>query len=121
MPWFVPLVFGASYQPAVRPAQLLMFAGLFQGANTILGSSLRGLGHPGLPALAELTGMIVTAGLLWLLLPTWRILGAAYASLIAYAVVSVVLAVFAFAFGGKGNFILPEGAGNRIAKEILPR
>ena len=94
MPWLLPALFGGRYAPAVISAQVLAVAGLFQGINSILSNSLRGLGRPGLPAIAESGGIVVTGVLLYMLLPVLGILGAAIASLAAYAVVVVLQACF---------------------------
>jgi O-antigen/teichoic acid export membrane protein len=90
MPWVLPLIFGTRYVPSVLPAQVLLAAGVFQGQNALCANCLRGLGAPGRPTVAETVGLLVTAGLLAVLLPTMGILGAALASLLAYATVTVV-------------------------------
>jgi O-antigen/teichoic acid export membrane protein len=87
-PWLVPAVFGAAYRGAVLPSALLLAAGLFQGANAVLGNGLRAIGLPGRPARAEAAGFALTLGLLALLLPRYGATGAAIASLVAYAAVA---------------------------------
>jgi O-antigen/teichoic acid export membrane protein len=95
MPWILPGFFGRDYVPAVLSAQILTVASLIQGLNAILGNSLRGLGRPGLTAVAEGGGMVVTAVLLFLLLPLLGIAGAAITSVGAYAAVAVMQFFFA--------------------------
>jgi O-antigen/teichoic acid export membrane protein len=90
MPWLLPAFFGVAYRPAVHSAQVLSFAALFQGVNAVLGNSLRSLGRPGPPAIAEAFGMVATIALLFLLLPVLGIMGAAIASLAAYALVGLL-------------------------------
>lgn len=87
MPWLLPLLFGDQYPGAVLPAQILMVAAVSQGINAVLGNCLRGLGRPGLPAIAEGIGVILTVGLLLLLLPIMGAVGAAITSLAAYTAV----------------------------------
>jgi len=94
MPMLLPLLFGSDYQLSVLPAQVLVIAAFFQGCVTILGNSLRGLGSPGKTAISEGTGLVVTIGLLFALLPTWGITGAAIASLTAYSVVALIQTIF---------------------------
>jgi len=89
MPWVLPMLFGHAFAPAVLTAQILVVASLFQGLNAMLGNSLRGLGHPSLPALGEGAGMLITVSLLFLLLPGFGIAGAAVASLCAYSFVAI--------------------------------
>jgi O-antigen/teichoic acid export membrane protein len=100
MPWALPAVFGIRYAPAVLSAQFLLVAALFQGVNGILGNSLRGLGRPGWPAISEAIGMVLTILILYALLPSLGILGAAIASLIAYACVAILQFAFVAKVGG---------------------
>src|SRR5262249_38652466 len=86
----ITLVFGKHYGPAVSSAQILMFAGLFQGLNAVLGNSLRGRGRPSLPAVAEGAGAVLTVLLLYILLPRLGIVGAAIASVAAYLTVTLL-------------------------------
>jgi len=90
IPVAIPVVFGLGYQPATRAAQVLLVASLFQGANVVLGTALRGLGHPGKSALSEGAGAVATILLLAVLLPRFGIIGAAVASLAAYGLVSIL-------------------------------
>ncbi len=87
-PTILHVLFGSAFQGALGAARVLLAASVFQGANAILGNSLRSLGRPGAPAMAETVGAAVTAGLLLLLLPSMRAMGAAVASLGAYATVT---------------------------------
>ena len=84
----LPAVFGEAFRLSTLPAQVLLVAALFQGANAILGNGLRGLGRPGRPAIAEGVGAVVTIALLLVLLPRYGALGAAVGSLAAYAIVA---------------------------------
>lgn len=86
----LPVIFGTPYTPARLPAQILLLASLFQGANAILGNCLRGLNLPGRPAAAEGAGSVVTIVLLVWLLPRYGAVGAAAVSLVAYAVVALL-------------------------------
>jgi O-antigen/teichoic acid export membrane protein len=99
-PFVVPLVFGASFQAAVIPTQILLAAGFFQGANAILGNSLRAVGRPGRSAAGESLGAVATIALLVLLLPRFGALGAAASSLAAYATVTLIQFRFLTAAAG---------------------
>jgi O-antigen/teichoic acid export membrane protein len=100
MPWLLPLLFGSQYPGAVLPAQILMLATLSQGMNVILGNCLRGLGRPGLPAIAEGIGVVVTVALLWLVLPVLGAVGAALTSLLAYSAAAATQVLFVTRAGG---------------------
>ena len=92
-PRIVPAVFGASYASATAAAQILLVAAVFQGANAVAANGLRGLGFPGRAAVAEGFGCVATVVLLTSLLPRFGIIGAAAASLGAYAVVTTALLI----------------------------
>lgn len=94
MPWLLPLLFGDQYPGAVLPAQILMVASISQGSILVLNNGLLGLGRPGLPAIAEGLGVIITVALLLLLLPVLGSVGAAITSLIVYSTVMVIEIVF---------------------------
>ena len=90
-PFMVPFLFGSAYRDAVPAAQILVVAGAFGNLNLTLEDGLRGLGRPRKVLTAEVIGMVVTAVLLWLLLPVLNILGAALASVVAYAAITLCL------------------------------
>lgn len=90
-PVAVPLLFGSGFTAAVPAAQVLVVAGCISQLNMIVEESLRNIGKPRWPMVAEFFGLIATAGLLALLLPRYQIMGAAVASLLAYALTLLVL------------------------------
>jgi O-antigen/teichoic acid export membrane protein len=92
LPTIMPLVFGGRFRPAVWPAEVLLLASLFKGAEQVLGGGAAALGNPWLGSKANMTALAVTLGLLGALLPTLGIMGAAIATAAAYLVeLSVVL------------------------------
>lgn len=99
-PVVVPFVFGASFRPSVLPTQILLAAAFFQGANAILGNSLRAVGCPGRSSVAESVGAVATIALLVFLLPRFGALGAAVSSLVAYAAVTLMQFRFLTAASG---------------------
>ena len=92
LPTIVPLVFGGRFRPAVWPAEVLLLASLFKGAEQVLGGGAGALGNPWLGSKANLAALVITVGLLYALLPALGIMGAAIATAAAYLVeLSVVL------------------------------
>jgi O-antigen/teichoic acid export membrane protein len=89
MPLILRILFGAGFSSSLVAARILVIASLFQGMNALLGNAMRSIGRPGGPAKAEGAGMIVTLALLFILLPRLGTVGAAIASLCAYACVSL--------------------------------
>ena len=85
IPFLVRVLFGNAFLGAVPSAQVLAFGSVLQGCNQLAGTLLRMLDRPGIPAICESAGLVVTVALLFLLLPRLGIVGAAIASLVAYA------------------------------------
>jgi O-antigen/teichoic acid export membrane protein len=91
-PTLVPLLFGRSFTvPFLLPVMLALATSVL-GLNGIIEEGLRGLGEPRSVLVAELAGLAVTALLLFGLVPTVGITGAAVASLAGYATVTATLA-----------------------------
>jgi enterobacterial common antigen flippase len=92
MPWLLPLLLGGEFIPASIPAQVLVVGSVFLGMNDVLAAGLRGMSRPGVPALAELCSLGMTVLLLYFLLPRYDIMGAAVASVAAYAITFCIMA-----------------------------
>lgn len=90
LPLLLPLLVGKAYSEAVAPAQVLALGAVFLGMNDVLSEALRGLNRPGVPAVAQAISLALTVVLLYALLPTMGVLGAALTSLIAYAAIFVL-------------------------------
>jgi O-antigen/teichoic acid export membrane protein len=94
-PKLLPLFFGSDYAHAVAPAQILLAGTVLLGCNYLISDSLRGLGRPLWPSLAEMMGLAFTVGGLLVLLPRLGILGAAIVSVVSYSAAFVMLSVAA--------------------------
>jgi O-antigen/teichoic acid export membrane protein len=93
-PLIVPLLFGNQFKEAIPPSMLLVFAGGFLALNMIFADGYRGLGHPKIPMIAELSGLIITVIGLIILLPAFGIWGAATVSICSYCTSFAILAAF---------------------------
>lgn len=91
-PVLVSVFFGPTFMPAVWPARILAIASVPLGANVVLGSSLKALGRPIAASRGEGFGLLITGVALVVLLPSAGPIGAAAASLAAYAAVCCYLA-----------------------------
>jgi O-antigen/teichoic acid export membrane protein len=80
MPFAIPLVFGNAFKPAIWPTEILLIGAFFIGARDLLSGGAQALGDPWLASKAHLFALVVTVGLLYVLLPTLGIMGAAIAS-----------------------------------------
>lgn len=93
IPYLVPLLFGLAYTGSVQAAQILTIAAMVLGINSILAAGVKGLGRPIISSYGEILGLFFTGVFLYLLLPKYQIIGAAYTSLLAYT------ASFIFLYG----------------------
>ncbi|HEY0776539.1 MAG TPA: polysaccharide biosynthesis C-terminal domain-containing protein [Gemmatirosa sp.] len=91
LPFAIPFVYGRAFGGAVGPALVLLAAGLCLGAKTVLAGGAQALGDPWLASRSEILGAVVTVCCLPVLLPRLGIMGAALATLLAYATQLVVV------------------------------
>src|SRR5207247_9590123 len=90
-PVFIPALFGGRFADAVVPAMLLCIAAIPFSFSLLLHDFVRGLGYPGIGLRPELMGVAVSAALLFMLLPRYGGVGAAFSSLASYCAVTVAL------------------------------
>ena len=81
----IEVFFGAAFAGAVDAARVLLAAAGVLATGRVLASILKAVGRPLDPGKAELLGLLVTVVSLAVLLPAFGIVGAAIASLLAYA------------------------------------
>ena len=91
LPFAIPFVYGRAFSGAVAPALVLLAAGLCLGAKSVLAGGAQALGDPWLASRSEILGAVVTVCCLPVLLPRFGIMGAAFATLAAYATQLVVV------------------------------
>jgi O-antigen/teichoic acid export membrane protein len=84
--WVVPLVFGPAYRGAVPLIWILTPGGIFLACGQVVGDLLRGMNRPNFVAGSQWLAAIFTVVLLYALLPSCGVAGAAIASTIAYGV-----------------------------------
>jgi O-antigen/teichoic acid export membrane protein len=91
---------------------VLVFAGAILAINQMLEEGLRGLGSPKAAMWSELGGLVVTLTLLALLLKRMGIMGAAIASLLGYATVTIQLLYWTRELTGctLSAILLPSGS-----------
>lgn len=109
-PLVIPLVYGQDFSQSIYAALILVIASVVAGVNNVLEDAFRGLGIPKWPMTAEIIGLCCTVLLLLVLLPRYQLMGAAVASLISYAAVFVVLAVFLRLWTSESlrHYLLPD-------------
>jgi O-antigen/teichoic acid export membrane protein len=95
-PVALPLLFGSDFRPAVRMAQILLFAGIPAGVTMVVGAGLMSAGRPRSRAIAQLAGLAVNVALLFALVPSLGAIGASWTALISYTMIAaIVVALFA--------------------------
>jgi O-antigen/teichoic acid export membrane protein len=92
-PVLLPPVFGAGFGPSVRMTQVLFLATIPNGISMVLSAGLLASGRPALASRAALVAAGVTVVALFALVPALGAIGAAYASLIAYVVLAVMVSM----------------------------
>jgi O-antigen/teichoic acid export membrane protein len=90
-PRIVRLFFGRDFVQAVSMARVLIVATVPLGCNVILAAGLKAFNRPAIASYAEVVSLAVTAIALGVLLPAYKGLGAAWASLAAYSATSAFL------------------------------
>jgi O-antigen/teichoic acid export membrane protein len=80
LPVAIPLVFGSQFKEAIWPAEVLLAGAFLIGAKEVLAGGAQSLGNPWLGSKAQLWALVVTGVLLYFLLPTMGIMGAAIAT-----------------------------------------
>lgn len=85
LPIALPIVFGVNFRAAIWPAEVLLIGMFLIGAKDVLAGGAQALGNPWLGSKAQLGALVVTILLLYILLPTMGIMGAAIATTAACA------------------------------------
>lgn len=92
-PWALPLIFGPNFEGAIIPATILIIGGVITGVNQVLGEGLKGMGRPSLVLWSELMGLLITAPIMFILLPKFGIIGASVSSMIS-AIITLIVMLF---------------------------
>ncbi len=90
-PFAFTLAFGQAYTPAIGVAILTVASGTIAALNLSLEEATKGLGKPRVVLRAEMTGLVVTAVLIFPMIHFFGIVGAAIASILAYSTTLVIL------------------------------
>lgn len=92
-PLMIPLLFGRTFSPAIKPAMLLSLVTILNGQSNILIESLRGVGKPIFIVLSNLSGATSVAIAAWFLLTPHGLLGMAGAAAIGAAIQLAILVI----------------------------
>lgn len=100
--WFVPVIFGAAFEPAVPLAKILLLGAAFRSVGDVLQSGLKGLGVTAGVMVGELAGVCVTLAALWILVPNKGVAGAGWA-MVAGAGVTCLLSWASIAWARRSS------------------
>ncbi|MGI9578068.1 MAG: oligosaccharide flippase family protein [Microthrixaceae bacterium] len=109
-PFVVPLLFGEEFSEAGRLSLVLVPAAGLLGLNSIAQEILRADHRLRGPLVSQVLGLAITIGAVLVLVPLIGVWGAAFASVVAYLCVSLML----------GWYLAKEGQ-SRCAPFLLPR
>jgi len=120
------LVFGAAYRSGTMSLIIMVAAMLPLAFGRVLAADLKGRGRVGVVSIAAGAGAVITVAADVALLPIWGIAGAAVASVLAYAVTAVMLAVaYRRVTGAALSRLCPRPADvvdlGRLVRRRLPR
>ncbi len=82
MIWWLPVLFGEDFAPAIPVAALLLVAVALGTPGSIAGAGLSARGRPGLRSISLIVAAVVNVVLLMVLVPTTGAMGAAVATLV---------------------------------------
>jgi O-antigen/teichoic acid export membrane protein len=121
IPLLVPALFGSRFAGAVPMVWILLIAAVPNQGGHVLSAALTGAGRPGVPASAEIVGLLVTLPTLLALLGPLGGIGAAIASLVAYTVrFSILLSASKRLFQGSvREFVLVSSADRHWARSLI--
>jgi O-antigen/teichoic acid export membrane protein len=104
------LAFGSEFEPAVVPMLILLPGIWFLGMGSVIQGDLGGRGRPGLSSALAGLAAVATVGLDLLLIPPFGVVGAAIASVVAYAI-----------YGTASLIALSRVSGIPVRELIVPR
>ncbi len=95
-PWAVPLLYGKAFAPAVAMSEILFIATAGRAVTTIMGAGLMTTNRTWSRSIIQLIGAAVTVVLLFVFVPRWGGVGAAWVTTWTYLLLAA-LSTFVFA------------------------
>jgi O-antigen/teichoic acid export membrane protein len=90
-PILLPTLYGDSFSAAIPALQILCLATAVEAYNFCMHGILLGLGRPGLSSLSSAAGLTMSVAGWFVLIPPFGIVGAAWASVLAYSTVNILM------------------------------
>lgn len=92
---FIPLFFGSSFKPSVAAAQVLAIGIIFISQRLVFTGYFKAVNQMQFPVRAAWAGVVITVILDVILIPAYGIVGAAWATTLAYGTSSIYLVTMA--------------------------
>ncbi len=108
-PLAIPLLFGKTFAPAIGMVEILLLGTLGRAVTTVIGAGLMTTGRTWVRTAIQLGGAIVTAILLFALVPQWGGMGAAWVTTVTYALLAIASVI-----------VYAEGSGLEFKQCIAP-
>jgi O-antigen/teichoic acid export membrane protein len=91
---FLILVFGNDFSSAIPPAKILVISATVFGVSMPINSLLFAIGKPSVPSIIGVIGITSIIIMMFLLIPKYSIMGAAYSSLFGSAAITIMRCCF---------------------------
>tara|TARA_B110001450_G_scaffold241001_1_gene250150 strand:- start:290 stop:1054 length:765 start_codon:yes stop_codon:yes gene_type:complete len=91
---FLILVFGNDFSSAIAPAKILMISATVFGVSMPINSLLFAIGKPSISSMIGVVGITSIIIMMFLLIPKYSLIGAAYSSLFGSAVITTLRCYF---------------------------
>lgn len=108
-PLAIPFLFGKKFTPAVWMVEALLLGTLGRAVTTVIGAGLMSSNRTWLRSAIQLGGAVLTAVLLFALVPEWGGMGAAWVTTFTYAVLALVSVI-----------VYAEGEGLSLKQCFIP-
>ena len=84
VPALLPALYGSAFRSATAPCLILILGGVATGSNLVAANVGNLMGRPGISAISQLVGLVVTTSLIVALVSSCGLIGAASVSCLAY-------------------------------------
>jgi O-antigen/teichoic acid export membrane protein len=120
-PLALPFLFGKKFAPAVWMVEVLLLGTMGRAVAAVIGAGLMTIGRTWLRSVIQLGGAAITAALLFMLVPNWGGLGAAWVTTVTYAALSFA-SMFAYVQSANLSFkqcLVPTASDFRDLKSAI--
>ena len=92
--YFLVFAFGEGFSSAKAPAKILVISAMIFGVSMPINSLMFAIGKPGISSIIGVFGIISTVIMMFLLIPKYSLMGAAYSSLLGSTIIALFRCYF---------------------------